>query len=338
MKTLVTGGAGFIGSHLVDLLVLMGDEVVVLDNFSTGKRENIRGSKVRLIEGDIRDDKCVSEAVKGVDTVFHQAALCSVARSIEDPQTTHEVNANGTLNVLEASRKAGVRRVLMASSSSVYGDSEVSPKHEGLNTSPLSPYAVSKLIGEIYCQMYWKTFGLETVALRYFNVFGPRQDPGSEYSAVIPKFLQTILRGEEPNIYGDGTQSRDFTFVKNVVRANVAAAISPKAAGQVMNIACGDSWSLLQLLDKLEDILGIETKPVFLPRRLGDVWHSQACMKRAADLIGFSPMEDFETGLQQTVDWFLASTAVQRFRFQQRRMAPEFEELGPVAKLAGHAR
>lgn len=338
MKILITGGAGFIGSHLADFLVAGGDEVIVLDNLSTGKRENIGLLKVRLIEGDIRDFKCVSEAVKGVDTVFHLAALCSVSRSIADPRTTHEVNATGTLNVLEASRKAGVRRVLLASSSSVYGDSEISPKHEELKTAPLSPYAVSKLIGEIYCQMYWKTFGLETVALRYFNVFGPRQDPESEYAAVIPKFLQAMLNDDQPCIYGDGTQTRDFTYVKNVVRANVAAAISPSAAGQIMNIACGDRWSLLQLLDRLEQLLGHDANPLFLPRRLGDVWHSQASIERAAELIGFSPEEDFDEGLRKTVAWFIQSMALHKYSFRPNRFVVEAEEATPFMTPIRHAR
>ncbi len=211
MKCLVTGGGGFIGSHLCRFLVERGDEVVVLDNFSTGKRENLEGVEIQLIEGDIRDFSQVSEAVLGVDTVFHQAALCSVVRSVQDPRSTHEVNTTGALNVFEASLKASVRRVVFASSSSVYGDSASLPKEESMPTAPLSPYAVSKLVGEHYAALYGRLFGLETVGLRYFNVFGPRQDPDSEYAAVIPKFLRGILNGEEVQVFGDGSQTRDFT-------------------------------------------------------------------------------------------------------------------------------
>jgi len=305
MKILVTGGAGFIGSHLTRRLLSLGKEVVVLDNFSSGKHENIAGLPVRVIDGDIRDKASVAQAVQNVDTVFHQAALCSVARSMEDPALTMEVNVTGTMNVLDASRKAGVRRVVMASSSSVYGDSDVFPKREEMKTDPISPYALSKLIGELYCHMYWKRYALETVALRYFNVFGPRQDPLSEYSAVIPKFFQAILQGAEPQIYGDGTQSRDFTFVDDVVEANIAASESQSAAGRIMNIACGNRWSLLQLIHHLENILNCTTRPVFLPARPGDVQHSQAGIERASQLINFKPSVEFKEGLRETAAWFL---------------------------------
>jgi len=304
MKVLVTGGAGFIGSHLATYLASRGDEVVILDNFSSGKWENLQGINATVIEGDITDLDAVMEAVKGTDVVFHHAALCSVARSMEDPVSTHQVNATGTLNVLEAARRSAVRRVMLASSSSIYGDAEESPKHERMSPAPLSPYAVSKLIGEHYCQMYWKSFGLETVALRYFNVFGPRQDPDSEYSAVIPKFVHAIMSGKQPHIYGDGSQSRDFTYVRNIVRANVAAAESPAAAGRIMNIACGGRYSLLELLNRLEAILGVEASPVFERRRVGDIEHSQACIDQAEKVIGFAATVDFEEGLRKTVDWF----------------------------------
>lgn len=304
MKALVTGGAGFIGSHLATFLASRGDEVVILDNFSSGKWENLQGINATVIKGDITDLDAVMEAVKGTDVVFHHAALCSVARSMEDPVSTHHVNATGTLNVLEAARRSAVRRVMLASSSSIYGDAEESPKHERMSPAPLSPYAVSKLIGEHYCQMYWKSFGLETVALRYFNVFGPRQDPDSEYSAVIPKFVHAIMSGKQPHIYGDGSQSRDFTYVRNIVRANVAAAESPAAAGRIMNIACGGRYSLLELLNRLEAILGVEASPVFERRRVGDIEHSQACIDQAEKVIGFAATVDFEEGLRKTVDWF----------------------------------
>ncbi len=312
MKCLVTGGGGFIGSHLSSFLAARGDEVIVLDNFSTGKRDNLQDLEVRLIEGDIRDYSCVTEAVQGVDTVFHQAALCSVARSVEDPLTTHEVNTTGTLNVFEASRKAGVRRVVFASSSSVYGDSASLPKEESMPAAPLSPYAISKLVGEHYAAMYWKLFGLETVGLRYFNVFGPRQDPDSEYAAVIPKFLHGILNQEVVRVHGDGSQSRDFTYVDNVVQANVAAANpampADGLAGQALNIACGERWTLLELLNRLESTLRQNADVVFGDRRVGDVKHSQASIEKARRLLSYSPTVDFDEGIRRTVAWFKESS------------------------------
>jgi nucleoside-diphosphate-sugar epimerase len=313
MKYLVTGGAGFIGSHLATELATRAssrhDEIVVLDNFSSGRRENLTGLPVRIIAADIRDLNALRKAVQGVDTVFHQAALCSVAKSMEDPVGTHDVNVTGTLNVLEAARLEGVRRVVLASSSAVYGDSEALPKHEGMATAPMSPYAISKLIGEEYCQLYWQTYGLETVALRYFNVFGPRQAPDSDYAAVIPKFLDALISNARPQVYGDGSQTRDFTFVQDVVEANLAAAISPTAAGQVMNIACGQRWSLLDLLNCLEDALQCDATPVFHERRAGDILHSQASIEKAQRLINFAPQVSLADGLKETVDWFLARLA-----------------------------
>ncbi|MEX0902948.1 MAG: SDR family oxidoreductase [Pseudohongiellaceae bacterium] len=312
MKFLITGGAGFIGSHLATYLVGKNNEVAILDNFSTGKRENIRGLPVELIKGDIRNIECLDEAVAGVDTVFHQAALCSVVRSVNDPLSTHEVNATGTLKVLEACRRAGVRRVVFASSSSVYGDAESLPKLEQMPAAPLSPYAVSKLIGEHYCQLYWKAFGLETVALRYFNVFGPRQDPDSEYAAVIPKFMQALVNGEPLEVFGDGSQTRDFTYVENVVLANVAAAMSARAAGKVMNIACGSRWSLLDLLARLNKLFDTDVSPILREWRKGDVRHSQASIDLAQKLIGFWPQVGFEQGLNKTVGWYLSSRRPER--------------------------
>ena len=307
MKYLVTGGGGFIGSHIASYLVEQGHEVVVLDNFSTGKRSNISDSRIQVIEGDIRDFEAVNTAVQGVDAVFHQAALCSVPRSVADPLSTHAVNTTGVLNVLEASRRNGVRRVVFASSSSVYGNSETLPKHEQMPTAPLSPYAVSKLIGEHYCQLYWSMFGLETVALRYFNVFGPRQDPASEYAAVIPKFMKAILQRSSIQIYGDGKQTRDFTYIDNVVQANVAAALSPTAAGRIMNVACGDRWSLLELVNQLEAILQCEVGLDFKDTRVGDVKHSQACIAVAQEVLGFKPTVSFDEGLKRTVAHFFSA-------------------------------
>ncbi|MEY4642378.1 MAG: hypothetical protein RLZZ227_2372 [Pseudomonadota bacterium] len=304
MKYLVTGGAGFIGSHIAAHLAGSGSEVVVLDNFSTGNRSNLDGIDCGLIEGDLRDRDAVAEAVQGVDTVFHHGAICSVARSMEDPQTSHDVNSTGTLNLLEACRRNGVRRVVFASSSSIYGDSDTMPKHEQLPAAPLSPYAISKLNGEHYCQLYWQAFGLETVALRYFNVFGPRQYPNSEYAAVIPRFVHAILQGRTPEIYGDGSQTRDFTYVGNIVQANIAAAHNAHAPGQVMNIACGVRWSLNELLDRLQTMLNREIKPIMHPWRDGDVRHSQASIERAQNVLGFSPRVDFTEGLRETVAWY----------------------------------
>lgn len=305
MKYLVTGGGGFIGSHLTAALAASGkDEVVVFDNFSTGNRTNLKDIRCTIVEGDLRNPAALDEAVKGVDAVFHHAALCSVAKSMEDPVTTHDVNATGTLNLLEACRKAGVRRVVFASSSSVYGDSEALPKQENHPVAPLSPYAVSKLIGEHYCQLYWKTFGLETVALRYFNVFGPRQYPNSEYAAVIPRFVSAILQGRTPEVYGDGSQTRDFTYVGDIVQANLAAASSKDASGQIMNIACGGRFSLLDLLDNLRKMTNIDVKPILHPWRAGDVRHSQASIERAKEVLNFAPRVGFSEGLRETVAWY----------------------------------
>lgn len=314
MNYLITGGAGFIGSHIAAYLCSQGQNVRVLDNFSSGKAENLSGLDLTLIEGDIRDADCVRAATDGVDTIFHQAALCSVARSMVEPGLTHDINVTGTMNLLEAARNANVRRFVMASSSAVYGDSEIFPKHENMATDPMSPYAVSKLICEHYCQLYYKAYGLDTVALRYFNVFGPRQNPDSEYSAVIPRFVRAMVQGVAPHIYGDGTQSRDFTYVNDVVQANIAAATSSDARGQVMNIACGNRWSLLDLVTRLETHIAGSKDPVFEMARQGDVKHSQACIKKAKKLIAFAPEVDFDEGLRRTVDWFSAQDEQVRYR------------------------
>jgi UDP-glucose 4-epimerase len=298
-RCLVTGGAGFIGSNLAEALVKSGHQVRVLDNFATGARANLAAvaGTVELLEGDLRDAAIVERAVQGMEVVFHQAALPSVARSLEDPATTHAVNATGTLTLLLAARRAGARRVVYASSSSVYGDSPTLPKREEMPTQPKSPYAVSKLGGEQYCQVFAAALGLETVSLRYFNVFGPRQDPTSPYAAVIPKFLAAMRRGEPPVIFGDGKQSRDFTYVENAVRANLLAAEAPRVSGEVLNVACGARVTLLELVEHLNRLLGTRLDPVFAPRRPGDVRHSQADLTRAAALLGYHPTVDFPEGL-----------------------------------------
>jgi UDP-glucose 4-epimerase len=302
---LVTGGAGFIGSHIVDRLVQNGEKVRVLDNFSTGKRANIEHNlgEIDLINGSLTDMGTVRRAVEGVDYVLHQGALPSVPRSVNDPIGSNDANINGTLNLLVAARDACVKRLVFASSSSVYGDSPSLPKHERMPPDPLSPYALTKLAGECYCRLFTDLYGLETVSLRYFNVFGPRQDPESQYAAVIPKFIKCMLKGERPVIYGDGLQSRDFTYVENNVEANILACSAPRAVGEVMNIACGDRFSLLDLVDIINRILGTSIEPVFEPARPGDVKHSQADISKARELIGFEPKVGFVEGLERLVGW-----------------------------------
>ncbi len=299
VRYLVTGGAGFIGSNLAEALVKSSHRVRVLDNFATGARANLTAGAgaVELLEGDLRDAAIVERAVQGIDVVFHQAALPSVARSLEDPATTHAVNATGTLTLLLAARRAGVRRVVYASSSSVYGDSPTLPKREEMPTQPKSPYAVSKLAGEQYCQVFAAAFGLETVSLRYFNIFGPRQDPASPYAAVIPNFLTAMRRGERPVIFGDGKQSRDFTYVENAVQANLLAAEAPRASGEVINVACGGRVTLLELVEQLNHLLETHLDPIFAPPRPGDVRHSQADLTRAAAVLGYHPTVDLQEGL-----------------------------------------
>lgn len=303
---LVTGGAGFIGSHLVDSLLAAGWSCRLLDNFSTGSLRNLSHilDQIELIEGDIRDLETVRRAVDGVEVVFHQAALPSVPRSINDPLTTHAVNATGTLNVLSAARESGVRRVVYASSSSVYGDSRQLPKREDMLTMPKSPYASSKLAGEHYCRAFLTAYGLETVCLRYFNVFGPRQDPDSQYAAVIPRFICALLDGAEVCIYGDGSQTRDFTYVANIVQANILAATAPQAAGRAYNIACGARTSLLSLLDMLSSFTGASPRVAFGVSRKSDVRDSLADISQACSLLGYKPETDIQQGLQETVAWF----------------------------------
>lgn len=299
---LVTGGAGFIGSNIVARLIAQGQQVRVLDNFSTGRRNNLTqfADQIQVIEGDIRSYHIVREAVEDVDFVLHQAALPSVPRSVRDPLTTNEVNVLGTLNLLQAARDARVKRLVYASSSSVYGDSTELPKRETMCPAPLSPYAISKLAGEQYCQSFWRLYRFETVCLRYFNVFGPRQDPTSQYSAVIPRFITAMFSDHSLTIYGDGTQSRDFTYVANVIQANLLACTAPNVAGQVFNIACGQRYSLLELIQKLAQIIEKEPRVTHAAVRPGDVPHSQADINKAQTMLGYQPSVSFDDGLKQT--------------------------------------
>jgi UDP-glucose 4-epimerase len=307
-KVLVTGGAGFIGSNLAYALVARGDDVRVLDNFSTGRDENLAGlaNKIDLRRGDLRDAETVAKAVQGVEVVFHQGALPSVPRSVDDPMTTDQVNVTGTLHVLEAARRAGVRRVVFAASSSAYGETAVLPKVETMLPDPLSPYAASKVAAEHYLRCYHACYGLETVALRYFNVFGPRQDPRSQYAAVIPNFVSAYLAARAPIVYGDGLQSRDFCFIDNAVEANLRAAVAEGAAGRVFNIACGVRTTLLDVLDRLAAIFGRRIEPRFEPARAGDIKHSLADIRSAREMLGYTAAVSFEDGLLRTVDWYRA--------------------------------
>ena len=304
MRCLVTGGGGFIGSHITDALLAEGHEVRVLDNFSTGDRNNLMhvAGDVDIVEGDMRSFERAAFAMRGVDLVFHQAALPSVPRSVADPLTTSEVNITGTLNVLLAARDAEVQRVVYASSSSVYGSIEAESKHEALPIAPMSPYAVAKYAGEANCRAFHNVYGLETVAIRYFNVFGPRQSPVSEYAAVIPNFICAALFGERPTVHGDGKQSRDFTYIDNVVSANLLAAKTAGVAGEVFNIAMGDTHSLLDLLHAIEEIAGVELDPIHTERRAGDVLMSLADTTKARERLGYEPGIDFHEGLRRTYD------------------------------------
>lgn len=304
MRALVTGGAGFIGSNLVDALVGVGDDVVVLDDLSTGFAENIP-TAATLVEGEVSDPVAVARAVAGCEVVFHLAAHRAVLRSVEQPLETDRANVGGTLTVLVAARDAGARRVVCASSSSVYGGAELLPTPETAPLLPRSPYAVSKLAGEHYCRVFWELFGLETVALRYFNVYGPRQRPDSRYAAVIPLFVDALLRGVPPEVHGDGLQSRDFTFITDAVAANLRAATAPaqQCAGRAYNVAGGASYSLLELIDILERIIGVEVTPSLVAPRAGDVRHTRADIAAAAADLGHSPAVSFEDGLARTVEW-----------------------------------
>jgi nucleoside-diphosphate-sugar epimerase len=308
-KYLVTGGAGFIGSHIVDRLVQDGHEVRVLDNLATGKMANVEHNldKIEFMEESLTEFDSVKRAVEGVDYVLHQAAIPSVPRSVADPIGSNHAGITGTLNLLVAARDAGVKRVVYASSSSVYGNSPTLPKHEKMETHPLSPYALTKLAGEHYLRIFTELYGLETVSLRYFNVFGPRQDPRSEYAAVIPKFITLIARGERPTIYGDGLQSRDFTYVSNNVNANLLACAASGIAGQVFNIACGERFTLLDLVGAINRILGTSIEPILEDERPGDVKHSLADISKAREAMGFEPTISFAEGLERLVRWTLDS-------------------------------
>ena len=308
---LVTGGAGFIGSHLVEELLRRGETVRIADSFITGKRENLpANASVELIEGDLADTAIAQRAVAGCDFVLHQAAIPSVPRSVKDPLTSHRANVDATLQVLLASRDAGVKRVVYAGSSSAYGDTPVLPKREDMKPHPLSPYALQKLVSEQYCQLFSKLYGLETVTTRYFNVFGPRQDPGSTYSGVISRFVKVLMDGQRPTIYGDGKQTRDFTYVTDVVLGVLLACHAPNVSGEVINVACGGRVSLLELLKTLQVVLCQNVQPIFEPVREGDVRDSQADIFKARQLLGFSPTMSFEEGLRRTVTWHRTSTAV----------------------------
>ena len=307
MDYLVTGGAGFIGSNIAEYLVGQGYAVRIFDNFSSGTRANVQaiGDKVEIVEGDLRDPKAVGQAVDGAAFVLHLGAMPSVIRSVEDPRTTSEANIMGTLNLLIAARDAGVKRVVFSSSSSVYGDTPTLPKREDMPLSPLSPYAVHKLTGEYYCRIFWQLYGLETISLRYFNVFGPRQDPQSQYAAVIPRFITAILKDRPPTIYGDGKQTRDFSHVENIIDANLLACQAPKeAVGQTFNIACGGRVSLLDLVATVNTILGKSIQPKFDPPRPGDILHSQADISKAEKLLGWKPRVDFREGIAKAVAWY----------------------------------
>jgi UDP-glucose 4-epimerase len=303
---LVTGGAGFIGSHIVAALVARGQQVKVLDNFSTGKDHNLADvrSRIEVIRGDITDLEVTRKAMEGVDVVFHQAALASVPLSIENPLATHHACVTGTVTVLKAAVDAKVKRVVYAASSSAYGDQPTSSKRETDLPAPLSPYATAKLAGEYYLQAFYHSFGLETVGLRYFNVFGPRQDPDSPYSAVIPIFVTRLLSGKPPVVYGDGLQSRDFTFVRNVVEGNLLAAEKPGVAGKIINMADGRQTTVLRLIELLSQMLGTTTKTDFQPARVGDVRESLADISLARKLLGYDPKVHLEEGLRETIDYY----------------------------------
>jgi nucleoside-diphosphate-sugar epimerase len=308
---LVTGGAGFIGSHLVEELLRRGARVRVADNFSTGKRENVPAS-VELVEGDLAEESVARRAVAGCDYVLHQAAIPSVPRSVQDPIASHRANVDATINVLVAARDAGVRRVVFAGSSSVYGNAPTLPKHEDMPAAPLSPYALQKLSSEQYCRLFTALYGLETVTTRYFNVFGPRQQPGSPYSGVISLFVEALSQRRAPHIHGDGGQTRDFTYVGDVVRGVLLCCEKPNVAGEVINVAVGGRISLLELVATLQKILGTSVEPTFGPVREGDVRDSQADVSKAHRLLGFEATTSLEEGLRRTVEWYQKAATTTR--------------------------
>ncbi len=305
-NVLVTGGAGFIGSHLVTALVERGDRVRVIDDFSSGHRENLDHvrDRIDLIEGDIRDATQCHSACRDIEFVFHEAAVPSVPKSVDAPQASHDVNMTGMFNVLRAAVDAKVRRVIYAASSAAYGDTQESPKHEGILPEPLSPYAVQKLAGEHYNRVFYECWGLQTISLRYFNVFGSRQDPKSDYAAAIPAFVTYILRGEPPTVFGDGEQTRDFTFIDNVVHGNLLAMKVEKTCGEVVNVACGGQISVNEVIATINRLLGTEVQPKYAPTRAGDVRHSCADSSRAEKLLGYRPTVSFEEGLRRAIDYY----------------------------------
>jgi nucleoside-diphosphate-sugar epimerase len=303
---LVTGGAGFIGSNIVKALVEQGESVRVLDNCSTGNLSNLEEviDRIEFILGDIRDPALAHKAVEEIDYLIHQAALCSVAYSVDDPVTTNEVNVTGILNMLTAAKDLDVKRIVYASSASVYGDSPGLPKNEDMPTNPVSPYATSKLIGEQYCKLFYELYNLETVTLRYFNVFGPRQACNSHYSAAIPKFIGSFLEGKSPTIFGDGEQSRDLVFVEDAVQANILACHAESAAGEIFNIGCGRNTTINCLVKIIDDLIGSDIEPVYEQERRGDVRHSQADISKAQKVLDYKPIISLEAGLERTIHWF----------------------------------
>jgi nucleoside-diphosphate-sugar epimerase len=303
---LVTGGAGFIGSHVVRGLLEKDCQVRVLDNFSSGKRENLAevAERIELIEGDIRDPAAVQRCMAGVNTVFHLAARASVPRSVAEPRPANEINVTGTLNLLIAAHEASARRFIYSASSSAYGDTPIMPKTVDMQPQPLSPYAVSKLAGEHYCKVWCHVYGLETISLRYFNVFGPRQDPHSDYAAVIPAFVSRMLKGERPVVFGDGEQSRDFCYVSNVVEANLLAAEAAELHGEVVNVACGERTTLNQIVADINRLLGTDIEAEYQPPRPGDVRHSLADISVTRRVLGYEPRVMFPEGLERSIEWY----------------------------------
>ena len=307
---LVTGGAGFIGSHLTARFVELGHSVRVLDNLITGKRENLAhiDGEFEFIEGDLRQPEVCKAACRDIDVVFHEAAFPSVPKSVDDPQLTHDINVNGTHNLLLAARDAKVKRVVYAASSSAYGDVPESPKHEGIVPEPLSPYACHKLMGEFYCRAFYECYGLETISLRYFNVFGPRQDPASQYAAAVPVFVTAIAKDRSPTVYDDGEQTRDFTYIENIIHGNLLAADAAATHGETINVACGEQISLNDIIARINELLGKNVPIEYAPPRAGDVKHSLADIRLAKQVIGYTPVVSFGDGLQKAIDWYAANT------------------------------
>ncbi len=309
-RVVVTGGAGFIGSHLVDALVRRGDQVVVVDNLFSGREENLAHVRehIEFVRGDIRDLDLMRKVMRGAESVLHEAALASVPLSVDDPETTTSVNVVGTLNVLMAAREAGVRRVVFAASSAAYGETAVTPQAETLLPAPVSPYAASKVAGELYCRVFALAYGLETICLRYFNVFGPRQNPRSHYAAVIPRFITAVLAGEPPTVFGTGRQSRDFIYVDNVVHANLLALEAPSVSGgPVFNVGAGEAYDLLTLLDVIATETKTRPKPVFAPPRQGDVMRTEASIDAIRAALGYRVLVDFREGIRRTIEWYRAN-------------------------------